>query len=333
MLDDLALEACDRYLKTKEDLSKVIAEIAERENLTTEQIKRVIERANRAVFLKLFPQGVHEFPIASFDKVIEHIKKEDALELPSQEEDLYVLDEFELQDPLQVLREELGIVPQEKEKNKNDLAQRYVVVVVSVGRAKKAAQEAAFARYQVQSAYKELEGYVEEALKYVSPSELKSMVLRSFPKKEDREFVEKLLDEIVKKKYKPSKPVKKASAKEAAVKIASFVQTPAGVAALLKDLGVPFEEVKAELRRLYKTSAFDGLIEQAKAILENHPSSCDVSAIVGVAREIAEGLDKIAALLDEMETYLSTAKEQASGTELEGFVKLQEKKMRAKLGL
>ncbi|MEM4668952.1 MAG: hypothetical protein QW650_00325 [Thermofilum sp.] len=332
MLDDLALEACDRYLKTKEDLSKIIAEIAERENLTTEQIKRVIERANRAVFLKLFPQGVHEFPIASFDKVIEHMSKEDALKLPSQEEDLYVLDEFDLQDPSQILREELGIVPQEEKKN--DHAQRYAIVVVSVGRAKKAAQEAAFARYQVQSAYKELEGYVEEALKYVSPRELKAMVLRNFPKKEDREFVEKLLDEIVKKKHKPTSAVKKASAKEAAVKIASAVQTPAGVAALLRDLGVSFEEVKAELRSLYKTAVFDGLIEQAKAILESRPApSYDASAIVGAAREIAEGLDKIAALLDEMETYLSTAREQAAGTELEGFVKFQEKRMRAKLGL
>jgi hypothetical protein len=78
---DLALRAKSSYLEGGQELNDSIEKIAREENLSSEQIKRVCEKANEATFLDLFEKTADKnfkFPLADSGEVIGRVYKEDA---------------------------------------------------------------------------------------------------------------------------------------------------------------------------------------------------------------------------------------------------------------
>lgn len=70
---DWATEAADAFLNKKADLSATIRVIADRESLNREKVARVVEEANRAVFLKMFPKQADKcfvFDVADVGKIV-----------------------------------------------------------------------------------------------------------------------------------------------------------------------------------------------------------------------------------------------------------------------
>jgi hypothetical protein len=70
---DWATEAADAFLNKKADLNASIRGIADREKLNREKVARVVEEANKAVFLKLFEKQADKcftFDVADVGKIV-----------------------------------------------------------------------------------------------------------------------------------------------------------------------------------------------------------------------------------------------------------------------
>lgn len=75
-LTSSAVEAVRKYMSDQVPLSQSVAEIATRDNLNSEQIKRVIETVNQVAYLKLQQETVDqtfEFPLATIEDVSLHL--------------------------------------------------------------------------------------------------------------------------------------------------------------------------------------------------------------------------------------------------------------------
>lgn len=75
-IQDYATEAADAFLNRSVDLNQTIRKIASREGLNREKLARVVEEANRNVFLKMFDKQAGEdrtvtFPVADIAKVVD----------------------------------------------------------------------------------------------------------------------------------------------------------------------------------------------------------------------------------------------------------------------
>jgi hypothetical protein len=71
---DWATEAADAFLNKKADLNSTIKGIADRESLNREKVARVVEEANKAVWLKMFPKQADKcftFNVADVSKIVE----------------------------------------------------------------------------------------------------------------------------------------------------------------------------------------------------------------------------------------------------------------------
>ena len=70
---DWSTEAADAFLNQKVALNTSIRKIASREKLNREKIARVVEEANKAVWLKLFPKmadKTFEFKVATVEEIL-----------------------------------------------------------------------------------------------------------------------------------------------------------------------------------------------------------------------------------------------------------------------
>lgn len=75
-LRDAAVEAVRAYLSEKKPLTASVVALALRDNLTGEQIKRVIETVNQVAYLRLLESAedrTFEFPLASYEDVMAKI--------------------------------------------------------------------------------------------------------------------------------------------------------------------------------------------------------------------------------------------------------------------
>jgi len=73
-VQDWATEAADGFLNSKVDLNTTIKKIASRERLNREKVARVVEEANKKVFLTMFPKQADktfQFPLAEVSKIID----------------------------------------------------------------------------------------------------------------------------------------------------------------------------------------------------------------------------------------------------------------------
>jgi hypothetical protein len=73
-VQDWATEAADGFLNRKVDLNTTIKKIASRERLNREKVARVVEEANKKVFLTMFPKQADktfQFPVADISKIID----------------------------------------------------------------------------------------------------------------------------------------------------------------------------------------------------------------------------------------------------------------------
>lgn len=77
-IEAIAQHIANEYIRSgqQENLSKLVAENAKERNYNPEQIKRLIEETNRAVFYEIFNRKLDknvEFPIAKFDEVMGYL--------------------------------------------------------------------------------------------------------------------------------------------------------------------------------------------------------------------------------------------------------------------
>lgn len=75
MLQRMAVDASARFGQGK-DLSVAVAEVAQENDLNEEQVKRLIEAANSVTYLQLLSKSqdrTFEFPVSSFEKVMDHL--------------------------------------------------------------------------------------------------------------------------------------------------------------------------------------------------------------------------------------------------------------------
>jgi len=75
-IQDFATEAADAFLNRSVDLNATIRKIASRESLNREKVARVVEEANRQVFLKVFDKQAGAdrtvtFPVADTSKIVD----------------------------------------------------------------------------------------------------------------------------------------------------------------------------------------------------------------------------------------------------------------------
>jgi len=203
-LSDLALEAAERYTLTGEPLSKIIANIALREALTTEQIKRVVENANRAVFAKLFSNGVHEFDIAKLEDVLSVLHDNGGAEsndnISENEETEYNLDGLEginMDDnALNLFREFFGVSEEEASKL-NKKPEDDSTIVIKLTRVKQAAEEVKSANQEFELDYNTLVEQISQALKYLTPSKLQIELLKRVPKGISRTEYEQIVRQAI----------------------------------------------------------------------------------------------------------------------------------------
>jgi len=72
-VEDWATEAADGFLNHKIAMNSTISKIASREGLNREKVARVVEEANKTVFLKMFDKTADKcfnFPLADTDKIL-----------------------------------------------------------------------------------------------------------------------------------------------------------------------------------------------------------------------------------------------------------------------
>lgn len=73
LIEELALKAANEYLNANRDLSRTIADMAVAYQLNPHQIRRVVERANRITFLKMYKGNddkTFSFPVADIHKIL-----------------------------------------------------------------------------------------------------------------------------------------------------------------------------------------------------------------------------------------------------------------------
>lgn len=337
-IDDLALEAAERFVQTGRDLNEIVAEIALRNDLNTEQIRRVIERANRAVFLKLFTRKIDEFPIASFDRVMEIIdadRKESVEfvdfdeELVDEEEDWYDWDEGEEVDPLELLRQSLP-APEEEEPDRTP--EKHKIVLICITQMKKTASQMQTVSFENKKVIQEVMGLVEEALTYVPPQTLKQMLMGYAPQEAKNEYetlVDQVINEVLRKRRYQNKRAPKGSAKKVAAFIVSQGGRPkyATVAKMMMEENVTPSEVLDALHGVYHTTLFDevveGAVKVAQLIESAQPDAQKKVDAGGLAERInilRENLNKFAELSAELEVYRELAQEVADTPELSAML-------------
>jgi len=72
-VEDWATEAADGFLNKKIAMNTTIAKIASREGLNREKVARVVEEANKTVFLKMFDKTADkcfQFPVADTEQIL-----------------------------------------------------------------------------------------------------------------------------------------------------------------------------------------------------------------------------------------------------------------------
>lgn len=74
-IERLADQAVVRYIRDGACMDKTIAAAAKAENLNNKHIDRIVQAANKKVFLKLFPEK-HEFDVASKEGVEKIMNKD-----------------------------------------------------------------------------------------------------------------------------------------------------------------------------------------------------------------------------------------------------------------
>lgn len=335
-IDDLALEAAERFVQTGRDLNEIIAEIALRNDLNTEQIRRVIERANRAVFLKLFTRKIDEFPIASFERVMELIESEreepvvlmDATDEPfEEEEDWYDWEEED--DPIELLRQNLPAPEQDYPDRTPD---KHRIVLICITQMKKTASQMQTTSFESQQIVKEVLNLVEEALTYVPSQTLKRILMEHAPREAQDEY-EMLVDQIINEALRRRRTQHKQAPKGSAKKVAAFIVSQGGrpkyaaVARMMMEENVTPSEVLEALHGIYHTTLFDevveGAVKVAQLIESAQPqanSTVDTTKLASKLLALKDNLNKFAELSSELETYRQLAQEAADTPELSAML-------------
>ena len=97
-IEDLALQAATEYLSKGTQLNTSIAKLAQFNQLSQEKIARVVERANRIVYLRLYKGNedkTFSFPLASTDYICGVLRGTPAV----REDSLYNVDSLRLKEP------------------------------------------------------------------------------------------------------------------------------------------------------------------------------------------------------------------------------------------
>lgn len=330
-IDDLALEASERYVQTSQDPSEIIAEIANRNDLNSEQIKRLVEKTNRAIFLKMFEHKLHEFPIASFERVMSylHDKITEPIPVVEKSEDWYDWNEYCEVDPQEVLRQYLPIA---KNVEPDLKPEKYKIVLISLTQMRKAANDFLAESMRAKADLNELVDLTTEALQWVTPKMLKDMLMQKAPKENKKEY-EMLVDQIINSAVKKQEQ-KQAPRRGSAKKVACYIATVAGkrctysdVAKKMAEENVTPEEVINALHEIYNTTVFDYIVEKAsktKEAVERFdtfiPIQEKITTMFTKISSVLNSLKKMSELADEIELYHQTAQESAISPELNHMV-------------
>lgn len=342
-IDDMALEAANRYLSRHEDLSAAIADIAQRNDLTLEQLKRVIERANRAVFLKLFNNGVADFPIATLTRVLEYMNgmpeetgENECNECTVDEDDEEI--DFDLADkrisPLDIFKSDF-VDPEPDEKR-----DKYRTMIIAITCMKKAASDINIAQMKASAEYKKLVSLVAEGLQYFQEKDLMKVILNSPVFAKNKRAAKQVLEEAVKDAkmiVKSKVNTKKAASlnKTASViKVARYILNHAStshsfldIANLMKQEEVDPQQVKEAMHRIYNTHLYDIVIDAAARkmnaldmLKSASRKSVDINQIVESVKNVSESLEKIAQLSEEFNNAFLEARNAAVTPEMKNYL-------------
>ena len=313
-LSDLALEAAERYTLTGEPLSKIIANIALREALTTEQIKRVVENANRAVFAKLFSNGVHEFDIAKLEDVLSVLHDNGGVEsndsIPENEETEYNLDGLEESNmddgALNLFRELFGVSEEESAKL-NKKPEDDSTIVIKLTKIKQAAEELKGANQEFELDYNTLVKQISQALKYLTPSKLQVELLKRIPKGVNRTEYEQVIRQAISDAQQliQQNPDSYVHTKVSALANLIYSQGDKSimkVAVSIWQNDISPQDIIDTMHATYRTSAFDKYIVKAAQYAIELSKNAEVSDDV---------IDKIASAAADTVTSLNEFKQKA----------------------
>lgn len=230
-IEAIAQHIANEYMKSgqQESLSKLVAINAEERNFNPEQIKRLIEETNRAVFYEIFNKKQDknvEFPIARFEEVIAYLNPSSANITPERLDENWesLVDEsdFDLSDLelLESKKQMFNDLPRNKlEEIKNEVneakeREKDKAIRITITYLKQAANEVKIAAMQESEFRQKLREILKEAAKLGLNINDVNMALKQMLGQNYTPDIQKIIEQEYKQVLSQNAPVKVAAKKD-----------------------------------------------------------------------------------------------------------------------